>query len=332
MKELINFSVYSFSLERFNGDWLAVQDYVNQQQVDGLELLISHQPVPEGIPAGLVVGGHLPILISWLDIWNNDHLGADMDPDLWQYVCKGTNQKEIIHHQVQAITQAAKLQAQYAVFHVSSVSLSEAFTQDFCSSNEDVLAASATLLNAIASGFPGGEPPVRLFLENLWWPGLTFLNNAQVEDFMAQLEFDNWAFVLDTAHLFNTQHHLRSEEEAIDCLLELHNHLSPEVREKIEGLHLNISLSGVYQQDMLAKGLPDGWDEMTFSRQFQLAKLHVGQIDVHHAFSSPRVREIVAAVSPNYLTHELVSIHPEEFDAFLQTQRTALGNYSIKEK
>lgn len=329
MKQLMNFSVYSSDTERFGHNWQAVAAYARQYKLDGLELLTGFDPPPE-LPAGLVQGVHLPFWVTWLDVWRGrpgavERYFPGIPPEYLPYYCGGATPAEIVAASRQAWQHAAQLRPNYAVFHVSHVEPEHSFTRCFPYSDADVISATADLLNAVAATFPGGEPPVRLFLENLWWPGLTFASSAAAEQLAGRLKFNNWAFVLDTGHLMNTNSALDDEDAAIDFVLETLARLSPAVGERIEGLHFNLSTSGAYQRAQIEQGLPAGFHSWDWDRQTEQSRLNAYQIDQHRPFTSPRCREIVAALRPQFLTHEFLSASQAEFDRKLGTQQAALS-------
>jgi len=218
--------------------------------------------------------------------------------------------------------QAAALRPLYAVFHVSHVTMEECFTRTYAFSSEGVVSATIDLLNATATTFLGGEPPVRLWLENLWWPGLTFADPGLAGQFVQGLRFENWGCVLDTGHLINTCPEVGSEDAAIDLVLERLTRLSPQVRARIEGLHLSLSLSGAYQR--AAPALPVGFATLPFAERYTLARDHVALIDQHRPFVMPRCREIVSAIRPRVITHELLRLDHHELERNLGIQYCAL--------
>jgi hypothetical protein len=209
MEQLINFSTYSLDTDRFDNDWSAIAAYThNLGGIAGLELLIGYEPLPV-IPAGLVWAVHLPFWITWLDVWRQGEVGlARYFPDVnrqWlQFYCGGPNAAAMIATQRQVWLAAASLNPAYAVFHVSHVEPADVFTRRYGYNDLEVVEATAELLNAVAATFSQGEPPVRLFFENLGWPGLTFTANEPAERLAECLKFDNWAFLLDTGHLMTT--------------------------------------------------------------------------------------------------------------------------------
>ncbi|MCB0174136.1 MAG: TIM barrel protein [Anaerolineae bacterium] len=330
MQELANFSVYSIDTERFGHDWPAIAAYThNLTAIAGLELLIGYEPLPV-IPAGLVRAVHLPFWITWLEVWQRGQVAAEryfpgIEPEALKYYCGGPDRGEIVNTLRQLLVAAASLNPAYAVFHVSHVEPADAFTRRYAYTDLDIVEATVELLNAVAATFPNGEPPVRLFLENLWWPGLTFLSNAPALRLIDGLEFDNWAFVLDTGHLMNTNPEVMTEEQGIDYVLDVIERLAPAVRKRIEGLHFHCSLSGRYQQQCIKAGLPDNFHRLSLDEQLYQSRTNAMHIDQHRPFTRPRCRDIVDAVQPCFLTHEFLSSTQAEYDQKLAVQQAALA-------
>lgn len=326
MHELINFSLHPGDIGHFDNDWSAVAAYVQEQGVAGLELLIGDAPPPAAaIPPGLVVGVHLPYWISWLLAWQG-HAPPLSDDDAWlaERLYGGQRAADLVARLRQHWLHAALLRPAYMVFHVCHVEMAHAFTRAYPYTAAEVCAAAADLLNATAATFPDREPPVRVLLENLWWPGLTFTDLVEVHAFVERLQFTNWAFVLDTGHLMSTNPALSTEEQGIDYVLATLAQLPTDLRSRIAAIHLNASLSGAYQQQALQRGLPDEFAQMSPVAQYALAREHVAQIDLHQPFTSPRCAEIIAAVQPQFVTHEFIGIHNDAFVTKLSTQRAAL--------
>jgi hypothetical protein len=179
MRELINFSVHPGDIGCFDNDWSAVAAFAQAQGVDGLELLIGEAPPPVAdIPPGLVTAVHLPFWISWLNTWQGRGpvLSTDEHALLAQRLYGGQCAADLVALLRQHWQHAALLHPDYMVFHVCHIELAHTFTRAYPSTDAEVCIAAADLLNATATTFPDGEPPVRVLLENLWWPGLTFTN------------------------------------------------------------------------------------------------------------------------------------------------------------
>jgi hypothetical protein len=331
MQELINFSTYSLDTDRFNNDWAAITAYVrNLNGIAGLELLIGYEPLP-AIPAGLVRAVHLPFWITWLEVWRSGEAGVaryfpDVSPEWLPYYCGGPTPADMVAVLRQLLLNAASLNPAYAVFHVSHVEPADVFTRRFAYSDAEVIDATADLLNTVAATFPAGEPPVRLFLENLWWPGLTFTSAQPAQRLAERLAFDNWAFVLDTGHLMNTNPALTSEAEAIAYVVGAIKQLPLAIRARIEGLHFNCSLSGPYQQVQIKAGLPPNFAQLPPEEQRSRAINVALQTDQHRPFTQSRCRNIIDAVQPRFLTHEFLSDTQAEYNHKLAVQLAALGH------
>lgn len=325
MHELINFSVYPVDIGHFHDDWSAVAAFVHSQGVDGLELLIGETPPPVAeIPPGLITAVHLPFWISWLAGWQGHSplLPTDEHALLAQRLYGGQCAADLVALLRKHWQHAALLHPAYMVFHVCHVELADTFTRAYSYTDAEVCMAAADLLNATAAMFPDGEPPVRLFLENLWWPGLTFTNPDAVAALVERLQFSNWAFVLDTGHLMNNNPTLEDEVQGIEYVLETVAQLPPAICARIEGVHLHTSLSGAYQQQALRRGLPDTFDQMTLWEQYGLVHQHVSQIDLHQPFTHSRCAEMIAALQPQFVTHEFIG--RDAFEKKVATQRAAL--------
>jgi hypothetical protein len=243
------------------------------------------------------------------------------------YYCGGQNRGDLVNTQRRLWLSAASLNPHYAVLHVSHIELPHAFTREYTYTNAEVIDAVADMLNTTAATFPAGEPPVRLYLENLWWPGLTLTQPEMALRLASRLTFENWAIVLDTGHLMNNNHTLTTQEEGIDFTLQTLSILPRQITERIEGLHFHYSLSGQYQQEKTEAGLPAGFSEMDALSQRGMAGANAYQIDQHNPFSSPRCGEIVDALTGlRFLTHEFLTATQDEYNSKLTTQQAALHN------
>ncbi|RUT79178.1 TIM barrel protein [Ancylomarina longa] len=328
-QNLMDFSVHPSDVNRFSNKWEGLQAYVTEKELDGVELLIGYETPSVDIPRELVKSVHLPFWVTWLEVWRKGEVAAKhyfpgMSADHLQFCCGGNNAKEMVTSQKQLWEYAASFHPAHAVVHAAHVELEHAFTWDFTYKNTEVLAGLAALLNRTAKECNDGEPPVKLAIENLWWPGLDFLYPAELDDFAGRLEFSNWNLLLDTGHLMNTNPALRCEDEAVDFVLDRVSRLSKEAQAKIQSLHLNCSLSGVYQVEQLQKGLPLNWSELNFSEKYSAARNHVLKIDQHLPFQTERVKEIIGEINPDFVVHEFITKGIEEYSAKLEQQLNVL--------
>lgn len=328
-ENLVDFSVHPSDLKRLEGGWQGLKKYIENSDADGVELLIGYEATSDEIPKEIVKSIHLPFWITWLDVWRKGEQGLKayfppMPTDHVQYCCGGSNQAEMIVTQKKLWELAAEYQPKQAVMHAAHVELEHAFTRKFTYTDDEVLQSFAELLNRTAQQFSDGEPPCVIGIENLWWPGLNLKDSALTDDFAASLNFDKWNLVLDTGHLMNTNPKLRCEDEAVDFILEKLSHLSADIRNRIQSIHLNLSLSGEYQLQQIRKGLPADWANLSHGDKYTSARNHVLKIDQHLPFQSNRAKEIVDLLQPHTVIHEFITPTMAEYDDYLKQQMGVL--------
>ncbi len=310
MKHLTNFSNYSFDTDQFNELRTELPAYLKKHDLAGVELLIGYTEETL-LPPDNIAGVHLPFWVTWLNIWNeksgaveNYYPGVPANHIPW--MCGGNNKKEMVRSLANLWTRAAATGASYAVIHACHVELTHAFTREYSYSNAEVLSAFAELLNETARQFPGGEPPLTIAIENLWWPGLQFRNSEESLSFMNQLQFNNWSFVLDTGHLLNTEHSHTNELSAIEFLIDQTSIWPEEIIQRIKVIHLCYSSSGLYQQNSVKKGLPVNYSDMNFDERYKTAREHVMKIDEHLPFSCDKINKLIEFISPEFTVHEFI--------------------------
>lgn len=320
----MNFSLHESDLSRFGNDWSKVESFLRSHRLDGVELFVDHTPLPD-FPSGIVEGVHLPYWMGRHRAWVNEKaFNEDIDGNEKFFLFGGHDRQDVIGNFRNALDNAASINAEYGVFHVAYVELDHVFTRDFGVSDIEVMDSTADFLNESVYVFPEEEPPVRIFFENLWWPGLNLLDTAATMHFIESLEFDNWAFTLDTGHLMNAIMNCTEERTAIDSVLEVLAMYPDDIVDRIEGMHFHCSLSGDYQVQVSRAGIPEGYYNLSFHERLVAVMEHVSKIDQHMPFTDERCREIVDFVKPRFLTHEFETNSLSELDWKLRTQRKAL--------
>ena len=327
-KEFINFSIYEYDLNKFGGDWENIRKFIKDNQIDGVEMLVNFDEVPAGIPADIVGAVHLPSFTGWYRLKTDEKFRIpDYYPkDTEKYYYGGKKYSEVIENFSNCLKRASVLNPAYGVYHGGYIEPEQMFYREKFCSDSDVLKATAEFLNTVASGFPGGEPPFAIFIENLWCPGLTFLEPEAVAEFCDSLEFKKWGLMLDTGHLMNASKSCYTEEEGIDCVLSVLDRQDKKVIDNIKGLHFHFSASAEYHNSMTE---PDNFREMENNEKFMCIMEHFGKIDHHRPFTSERCREIIDYIKPDYLTHEFIKETSDETDSALKQQKKAIAGYEI---
>lgn len=321
-EELVNLTIYPWDRACFDGKWDGVELFCRTHHLDGIELYTGYEPLPSDIPPDLVRGVHLPFHSGWLELMHLDERESRKRFDSSFYVC--TTLEELYTGLRVQLDNAAHLRAAYVVFHLSYSLPEELFTGCFGLSDAKVLQKANVFLNNLVSTFPGGEPPVKILFENLWYPGCTYTDPEALLTFMDNLSFDNYGFLLDTGHLMNCIAGSDDENAGIDAVLSCIENLPSPILGRMDGIHLHRTECQAIRAIREERGIPAGFEQMQRHYQEQLAFQYAGQIDQHRPFSSPRAKEILDAVSPAFLVHEFVSGPLPDREESLSLQREAL--------
>jgi hypothetical protein len=322
----MNFSLCETDLGKFDRDWGKLKEFLAFHGLDGVELFVNHDPLPE-IPKDVVVGTHLPFWPSLHGaLLDNNLFNKEMEDFERALLYGGHSKDEVVDNFRQSMLNASSLDAAYGVFHIAYSDPSYIFSDRNDCTDSDVLKTTADFLNESVSEFPDGEPPVRIFFENLWWPGLTLLDPVAISEFIEMLEFDNWAYILDTGHLIAAIGNCKEEDCAVDAVINVFSRHNDDLIDRIEGMHFHCGLSGGH----VCLPFEDFHDpEKTDGPSMLLeAVKYINTIDPHMPFTTERCREIVDFISPDYLTHEFIAMGLEDLENKIVTQRAALHGHA----
>ena len=172
--------------------------------LDGIEFMICGPWDRVMHPPQYIKGVHLLFWPCWLDFWRGNRA----------VLLSEFGSEENIRAYYGSLDVGdwveARCHPHYVVFHVAHNRTSEMYTREFSASDEDVIRATAELVNQITSELPQG---CRLLFENLWWRGLTFRQPHLAAMLLEQVDYPNTGFMLDTGHLMNTNFNLRNETD-----------------------------------------------------------------------------------------------------------------------
>ena len=307
VKKLFNFSIYG--LEWFDNDWQKVLDFCNENGFAGVELSASGLKDVENIkeiPQELIVGMHLAYYLDWLPL--NEGLVSNIEL------------AEVRETYQQQLNLAKQLEVDYVVFHASSATPKEIFTQQFSYADREVLESVAEVIN---SSIKDLDLSFKLLFENLWWSGLTLLKEEDTLDFLERIDYEEVALLLDTGHLMNTSLRLNNEKEALDYIYSILENL-PQLGDLICGIHLHKSLSGSYRYQHREKIYQQFKDSDSLAEKEELVREFITKSDQHLPFSKVAPLKLLEMLRPEYLIHEFISDQREEFIEFLQTQDSLL--------
>lgn len=316
MLQLVNLSNYQTDLELIKHSATCLRLFLEQNQLDGLELMLcdgwdSRIHRPEWI-----YGVHLRFWPYWLDFWRGDTkaLSGIFKSEAEIKACYGGLQREDwLRLYRENIRVAGRTGARYAVFHVSHTAPREAFDGNFRYNDREVVEAALEVLNRLVPAIP---EHMTLLLENLWWPGMTLTNRALTVRLLEEVAHPNVGIMLDTGHLMNTNPALTTEEEGVAYIIDTVKSLG-KYKDRIQGLHLHRSLSGEYVRQSRQK-LKTGY---TMAEVMS----HVLRIDEHLPFRSPAVRQLIQYIQPEYVVHEFIQTSLQDWQEKVTRQQQALG-------
>ena len=212
---------------------------------------------------------------------------------------------------------ATRMGAEYVVFHVVQVDDEEGITYKLKHTDREVIEEAADFINELLDG---QKYDFWFLMENLWWPGLTFLHPEDTQILLDRVHYEKKGFMLDTGHFLHTNLDLETQEEGvtyIQKMLDAHRNMIS----YIKGIHLQQSLTGDYVKKWLqsAHELPE--DPM---ERFCKVYEHIFQIDQHEPFTAEGVENLVRRIDPLYVTYEYITRSREELSAYLRTGRLRL--------
>ncbi|AWZ48513.1 xylose isomerase [Clostridiaceae bacterium 14S0207] len=320
MIKLINISTYDTDLKRFQYDKEKISDFIYENNMQGIELLNPRGWDEKVIDKELIKGVHLSYYPNWIDFWKGDKKALftqfENEEEIKNYY-GGLDPKVLIKKYREEIKCADKIGAKYVVFHVSQVYLKETFTYKFCISNREVIKYTIEFVNEI---FKELDTNITILFENLWWPGLTFLDKGETKNFIEGIEYENKGFVLDTGHLLNGNPYVKNEEDGIEYILKTVSNLG-ELKDYIKLIHLNLSLSGESTLNKIKKYRNE---ELTLKTMKEEIWNHIISIDLHKPFTSKNVQKIINLIKPIYVTYEFITRSNEEHRRYIETQNKAL--------
>ncbi len=294
--------------------------FCKKMGLDGFELFPFCGNTLETLPRELVRGVHLAFHNCWVDFWNGNEAGVLREFGNMETAKKiiAPSKEAMIERYIAQLDFAESVGAEYVVFHISDVSIPEAFSAVFQHSDKEVIDASLDLINKILSA---ADYSFQFLVENLWHTGLTMVNPEMTEYLLQGMKHQNKGIMLDTGHLMHTNSNLNTSQEAlayINQCLDRHGKLCSHIK----GIHLHQSLSGEHIKRMISNPprLPGGYED-----RLSVMYAHYFVIDSHRPFIDGGVKELVERVDPEFLNYEFITRSREEHEGYIRLQNDALG-------
>lgn len=324
MKRLFHLSTVPRQLGWFDGDWQKIERFVEKNDVDGIELGLTLDYPIEKISKQLIEGVHLTFYPMWLDFWRQDEerLKQVFKDEAAIEAYYGTlNPKDLVTCYTRQYERAKALEAKYMVFHISHILPEHSFNKAFDYTDEEVMEAALELVNAAFLKEEGG--PLLLF-ENLWWPGLTYLNPELTKTFIEKVNYPQKGYLVDVSHLILTNPKIGSENEAARYIKKVIRDLG-DTAQWIKGVHMNKALPKHYMSrnhDYLLDRYRAEKDER---RKCAVLKQHIKQMDGHIPFDHPAAKDIIDCINPEFCVYETAPESRYELAYYIKKQNKALG-------
>lgn len=319
---LMNMSNQSYDLQKFNSCWLEVKAFLDKHKLDGLEMIVDGEDNLAHSDTILFKGLHLKYFPTWLDFYKGN---LDAIRDIYatdekiRHYYGGLTKNAMIDHYKEAFEKAKSLGVHYMVFHVAHIQTKDAFTFEYDYSDDDVLDATADLINECFTE----DSEIDLLFENLWWPGMTLLDQNKTKRFLDKIKYKNKGIMLDLSHLMITNPDIKDLDHGTDYILEVIENLG-ETSSYIKGIHINKSLPN----DYLKKNHIDKYYEVLASdgiEKYIKLMSHIKRIDWHVPYDHKGIQAIINRVNPKYVVYEVLSNNIDQLDAYIKLQNQMVG-------
>lgn len=318
MKKLINLSNYEGHIrDRFKGDYNNIRNFLKRNNMDGIELIQYGFWHKDDIPKELITGLHLRFYPIWYDFWkgNTEKLLKKMQSrENIEMLYGGKDRNCIIEHYKRELDVANEIGVEYVVLHVCHVDLLECYSYEFEYNDEEIVESYIELINEV---FDNNKYKFKLLLENVWWPGLTFKSKDIMKKLLKEIKYDNVGFMLDTGHMINSNLDIKDSDEAIEYILDVIDDLG-NIKEYIQGIHLNYSLSGEYVKGIISQNM--SLDKYDYWKVYMDVYNHISKIDTHKPFENEGINRILEALPVKYLVYELLEDTLEELENNIKIQ------------
>lgn len=310
MKFQMNFTTSYDDVIRFR-DALDLKNFYTEHGCDGLEVMplpYSTKEAPDVYLPPEACPLIRPELVRGVHCWCTGN---------WT----GPDREKTIAHYRQDLDYAARMGAEYVVFHVVQEGCEDGHVQRTDYTDREVIDTAAAFINELLDG---REYPFWFLMENLWLPGLTLLNPEDTRALLSQVHYEKKGLMLDTGHYLHTNLDLKTQEEAVEYLhrmLDRHGELVSYIR----GIHLQQSLTGEYVKKWMQN--PPEFPEDPAER-FRMLYEHIFQVDRHEPFTAAGVKGLVERIRPDYVTYEYITRSREELAEYLEKGRLDLRETS----
>lgn len=324
MERLFHISTTPKYIEWFEDDWDKIKAFSEKHQMDGIELGLTIDYDITKIKEGVVRGVHLSFYPMWLDFWRGDIAKVEGLLGGHQAMLDyygGATKEAMIESYKKQYARAKALGAKYMVFHVSHICIEDSFTWQFDYTDEEIIDATIELVNEV---FPADEEGPMLLFENLWWPGLTYLDKQVTKKLLEGVRYSQKGLLMDISHLILTNLKIGNEKACYTYVKEVVQNLG-ELKEFIYGVHLNKTLPKHYMQQDRSYLVDRYREAKTPQLKMRVLKQHIQKLDPHQPFDHEIAKQIVDYINPEFCVYETNPADIYEMAYFIKRQNIALG-------
>lgn len=324
MERLFHISTTPKYIEWFNDDWDKIKAFSEKHHMEGIELGLTIDYDINKIPEGVVKGVHLSFYPMWLDFWRGDTAKVEGLLGGHQAMLDyygGASKEVMIECYKAQYARAKALGAKYMVFHVSHICMEDSFTWQFDYTDDEIVDATIELINAV---FPADEEGPMLLFENLWWPGLTYLDKQVTKKLLDGVKYGQKGLLMDISHLILTNLKIGNEKACYTYVKEVVQNLG-ELKEFIYGVHLNKTLPKHYMRQDRSYLVERYREAKTPQLKMRVLKQHIQKLDPHQPFDHEIAKQIVEYINPKFCVYETNPVDIYEMAYFIKRQNLALG-------
>jgi hypothetical protein len=311
-------------MEWFEEDWDQIGAFVKEHQLEGIELGLTKEYDLSKIPKELIEGVHLKFYPMWVDFWKGDLekvkgiLGGEEEVKAYY---GGLEPSVLVSEYKEQYERAKALGAKYMVFHISECPPEAAFSWQFDYNDEEVMNYTLELVN---QAFPKDEEGPMLLFENLWWPGLTYLNPSLAKKFLEKVQYPNKGYLVDLSHLILTTKNIDTEEKAYHYIKKVMDYLG-DLKKHIYGVHINKTLPKYYMKQNQCYKLEKYQKASNKMLQGRILREHIQKMDPHLPYDHPSIQKIIECIKPQFVVYETNPTSRHEMGYFIKKQNQNLG-------
>lgn len=320
---LMNISNTEYDLNKFGLSWHGVKDFIDCHNLDGVEFILHGDDFLGDEAKQLAKGLHLRYFPTWLEFYNSDQRKLEKMYGHKNNIVDcygGLEPSQLVRVYQDEYEKAKALEVAYMVYHVGHVTVEHAFTFEFDYDDEEVLNATADIVNKAFEH----DSDIELLFENLWWPGMNLLDYENTKKFLDKIRYKNKGIMLDLSHLLITNHKIKNLDEGTEYILEILDNLG-ELKDYIKGIHVNMALPG----DYMVANHRDKYNEMIESKgpfdQYIKTMAHIKKMDWHVPYDHIGIRRIIEIIKPKYVVYEVLTDTVEELGEYMTIQNNAIG-------